>query len=615
MASAGPLHAETVWLEAEDAKETNMPKAAENPATISGGQWLQGSVANGLYAQYDVTVKEGGRYDFLARRYWLHGAFQWRFDNDPWVAVDNLHQWILNSTPKAAKAGEATWSDLGYVTLTPGPHTLRIELLANSKYQFNKVFGFDCFALTNDGFMPKDISRDGGPRRTFGPVDESRYGKNLPRTMSLLESSSPAWHTRISILFYGQSIIANSAIDLELRKFLLAKFPNASLQITKLAIGGYQAPILRKTAWQDLYPKNPDLIVFHDYGGENGELEEIYRNIQSNMTAEVLTWTHHVDNFGTGIDQQRDASCIVLKQLADKYGWELADVRPQWKDYLLTTHVPIQSLLVDQIHLNPKGTALLRDFLTPHFRDNAGASQEWENHIRTLPLSAAQKEISYDATGWTVTPDGLRSSGTTPLKIKFSGNRLDLTPLPGGAGSAKILLDGQPPSHLPDTIAASRSTLAPGSWWPAISLVGLGKSRIAEKITMNFHDISPDGTSYAFDVTSSVSGDEGSGKSGADFMAKSGHFALAAGDIALASVKKITKKDLPAQFTAEWDMYSMSKDEWKAPPGLKPETDGRETIIRCWTDGPHEVEIIPNGDGPVALKSVTLFSPHGFTAN
>ncbi len=231
--------------------------------------------------------------------------------------VDNQHQWILSSDPKASKQGEATWTDLGYTTLTPGAHTLRIELLANSKYPFNKVYGFDCFALTNDGFMPQGISRDGGPRRPHGPVDESAYGRNLPRTMSLLESSSPSWHPRISVLFYGQSIIANSAIDLELRKFLLSKFPNASLQIRKTAIGGYQAPILRKTAWQDLYSQNPDLIVFHDYGGETGELEEIYRNIKANTTAEVLTWTHHIDNFGTGIDNQREgprASCCGNSQ-------------------------------------------------------------------------------------------------------------------------------------------------------------------------------------------------------------------------------------------------------------------------------------------------------------
>jgi len=609
-----PLSAETVWWEAEAATETNMPKQAENPATISGGQWLQGKVADGLYAQYAVTVKDGGRYDFQARRFWLHGAFRWHFDQGDWVTVDTLHQSILNDMPKAAKVGNATWVDLGYVTLTPGTHMLRIELVTNTKYQFNSLFGFDCFVLSNDGFMPQGISREGGPRQPPVQIDEAAFGKFLPRTMALLESSNATHHTRVSILFYGQSIIANSAIDQEILKYLHGKYPFADIKIKKLAIGGYQAPMLRKTAWQDLYPQNPDLLVFHDYGGESGELEEIYRNIKANMTTEVLTWTHHVDNFGVGIDQQREASCIVLKTLAAKYGWELADVRTQWKEYLKTSHVPIGSLLVDQIHLNPKGTALLRDFLVPHFRVNPDASQDWKNHARTLPLNAPQKEITFDATGWTASPDGLRSTGTKPLQVKFFGNRVDLTALCDGTGSAKLLLDGQTPSSQADTLAASRSTLAPGAWWPAITLVGLGRNRIAEKITMNFHDVAPDGSSFAFDVTGSVSGAEGSGKSGADFTAKSGHFTIAAGDIALNTVKKITKKDLPAQFAVEWEIYSMSRDDWKASAGLKPETDSQATIIRCWTDGPHELEIVPNGDGPLALKELTVFSPRGTSA-
>jgi len=609
--TASPMatRAETVWFEAESATDTNMPKVAEDPATISGGQWLQGKIGPGLYAQYTVTVKEGGRYDFLPRRFWQHGAFRWHFDDGAWVTVDSPHQFLIESMPKAAKEGDADWEDLGYVTLTPGTHTLRIEMLTDTKYAFNTTYGFDCFVLTNDGFAPKGISRDGGPHRATGPLDETAYGKFLPRTMALLESSNANFHTRVSILFYGQSIIANTAIDAELLKFLKAKYPYADIKIKKLAIGGYQAPTLRKTSWQDLFPQNPDLVVFHDYGGENGELEEIYRNIQSNMTTEVLTWTHHVDNYGAGIDQQREASSIVLRNLAAKYHWELADVRPQWMDYLMTTHVNIADLLVDQIHPNVKGTALLASFLTPHFRDNAEASKDWQQHVRTLALNTPQKDVTYDNSGWAASVDGLISSGTKPLVVKFFGNRVDLTALPGGTGSAKILLDGQTPSTIVDTLAASRSTIAPGAWWPTITLVGLGKNRVAEKITMNFHDVTPDGSSFAFDVSGSVTGDEGSGKSGTDFTAKSGHFTISAGDLALNTVKKVTKKDLPAQFTVEWDMISMSQDTWKAPLGLKPETDFQQTAIRCWTDGPHELQVIPNGDGPIALKNIMIFSP------
>lgn len=607
-----PTRAETVWQEAETATATNMPIQSEDPATISGGQWLYGKVSDGLYASYTITVKDGGRYSFLARRYWLHGAFRWRFDEGDWVTVQGLHQTVLDTTQKASKAGDATWVDLGYVTLTPGAHTLRIELVTQTTYAFNKVFGFDCFVLSNDGFSPKGISRDGGPRLPPVKVDETDFGKFLPRTMALLESSTPDHHTPVSILFYGQSIIANSTIDQELLKFLHTKYPYADIKIKKKAIGGYQAPILQKTAWQDLYTENPDLLVFHDYGGENGELEGIYQNIRKNMTTEVLTWTHHVDNIGTGVDQQRDASSIVLKRLAAQYGFELADVRTLWKEYLKTTHLDPADLLVDKIiHLNPKGTALLRDFLVPHFRVDSNAPQDWKTHVCTVALATPPKGITFDAAFWTASGDGLHSSGTKPLRISFFGNRVDLTALPGSTGSAKILLDGQVPSTLPDTLAASRSNIAPLSWWPAISLVSLGKNPVAETITMNFHDVAPDGSSFAFDVSGSVSGNEGSGKSDTDFVAKSGYFTIKAGDIALNTVKKILKKDLPAKFTIAWDIHSMSRDQWKSPGPLPPGAVPQQTVIRCWTDGPHTLEIVPNGDGAIGLKELTVFSPTG----
>ncbi len=603
------LHAETIWWEAEAAKDTNMPVKAGDPTLISGGQWLDGEVKEGLYADYNVNVAQGGHFTFLARRLWLHGAFRWRFDDGAWVNVEGLNQDIVDQV--TTKEGPACWIDLGYVTLKPGPHTLRIELVTQTTYQFNHLFAFDCFVLSNEGFAPLGINPAGGPHRPEIKINEADFGKFLPRTMALLESSGPDHHTPLHILFYGQSIIANSAIDQEILKYLHGKYPYADIKIKKVAIGGYEAPRLRKTAWQDLYPENPDLLVFHDYGGENGELEEIYRGIRSNLTTEVLTWTHHVDNFGSGIDKQRDASSIILRSLAAKYGFELADVRVLWKDYLKETHLPRTDFLIDKmIHLNPKGTDLLASFLLPHFRVNPDASTDWKKHITTIPLSASAKEVTFDPGAWTTSSQGVVSSGTAPLKIELFGNRVDLTGV-SGTGSAKILLDGQTPSTEPDTLAASRSDKAPGSWWPAISLVQLGKNTIVEKYTLNFHGVKPDGSSYAFTVQGSVSGDEGAGTSGVDFVSKSGRISIKAEDIALSTVKKTLKKDLPAQFTINFEVHSMSEDLWKSPGALPPGTVSQRTVIRCWTDGPHTLEIIPNNDGPVGFSELTIFSPLG----
>ena len=236
------LRAETVWWEAEGTDETSMTTAGpyspadEDADKISGGEWLNGRVDDGLYAAYAVTVKEGGRYAFYVRRFWLHGAFRWRFDDAPWVTVDEKVQTVLDQA-KTSK-GPATWVDLGYVTLQPGQHKLRIEVLSDSSYPFNKVFAFDCFALSNDGFVPQGTSREGGPRNAATKETEEDKGRFLARTMTLLESATPEHRTPVSIFFYGQSIVQNCNIDQSLVKFLREKYPNARITYKNRAIGG-----------------------------------------------------------------------------------------------------------------------------------------------------------------------------------------------------------------------------------------------------------------------------------------------------------------------------------------------------------------------------------------
>ena len=59
------------------------------------------------------------------------------------------------------------------------------------------------------------------------------------------------------------------------------------------------ADTLKYTAETDLYPADPDLVIFHDYKGNPGpkadaDIESIYAAVRSRTTAEVLTLTHHL---------------------------------------------------------------------------------------------------------------------------------------------------------------------------------------------------------------------------------------------------------------------------------------------------------------------------------
>lgn len=445
------------------------------------------------------------------------------------------------------------------------------------------------------------------------PLGAESPGLYLPRTMALLESSSPGHRTPVRMLFYGQSITAQGYADRAIMKLVRERYPNASVTFTNPAIGGYQAPVLRHTAWQDMYNQNPDLVVFHVYGGQDGELEEIFQGIRKNLTAEVLVWTHHVDSTPDETNGMREKTSELIEALAAKYGFEVADARTLWKETLMREKISPRDLTVDFIHLNDRGGALLGEAVVARFQDNPSASGDWKRRVHTISLDGPREGVSFPAGSWKYTPEGVVASGREPLRLAFTGNRVDVIGLAGG-GSARILLDGRTPSTLRDTLAAGRSSKVPGAWWPAVTRVSLGESPVVESYTMRFHDVAPDGSGYLFDVTGSVSGPVGNGGAGQPFAAASGRFSLDRGDLALAGVRKTTGKDLPAEFTVEWPVFSMSRDLWKSPATLSLGEVPQETVVRCWTDGPHVLEIVPEGDGPLGLREIMVFSPSGYAA-
>lgn len=141
-----------VWWEAETPTATNFLPVERNPfapaddteaAGLSAGQWIgvEGDRDETLFLEYAVTVPAGADYYFYTRKFWKHGPFRWRWDDQPWTAVTRS-VYLLDATP-IRQFVVANWVSLGRVALTPGVHTLRLELT-----QTDGPAAFDCFALT-----------------------------------------------------------------------------------------------------------------------------------------------------------------------------------------------------------------------------------------------------------------------------------------------------------------------------------------------------------------------------------------------------------------------------------------------------------------------------------
>jgi len=171
-----------LWIEAEDAVRTGMstegpfsPATDEEANMLSGGKWLNAeNYAEKLtnsYAEYEIDIPSDGAFKLIVRRFWEHGPFRWRFDVGEWheVAED---PGALQSQ-QMQKYIALNWINAGSAELTAGKHTLRIEMLYRDGLRNQTAFGFDCFVLTPDFFVPNGKYR---PNQPIGLIDEGLWG-------------------------------------------------------------------------------------------------------------------------------------------------------------------------------------------------------------------------------------------------------------------------------------------------------------------------------------------------------------------------------------------------------------------------------------------------------
>ncbi|MEQ7005841.1 hypothetical protein ABN028_06520 [Actinopolymorpha sp. B17G11] len=165
-----------VWWEGEAPAETNFPAQTEFSPTeeekhlLSGGDWLSNAGTRGAddpeaYARYDVDVPDDADYHLWVRKFWHHGPFRWRFDDDGWRVVDDSFG-LADSTYIRRFLG-ADWVHAGKVRLAAGSRSFELRLLAGPGEALTS--SFDAFLLTPGLFVPRGKFRPGEYGRVANP--------------------------------------------------------------------------------------------------------------------------------------------------------------------------------------------------------------------------------------------------------------------------------------------------------------------------------------------------------------------------------------------------------------------------------------------------------------
>jgi hypothetical protein len=438
--------------------------------------------------------------------------------------------------------------------------------------------GIFCVGLLGNGILLAAASYPGPP--PWQPDPEQR--EHLRRSLTLLNSRTPADRKTVRVLFYGQSI-TQQAWWKEVEHYLRATYTNADLVVENRAIGGHASQLLVKTAEADLYPFQPDLLIFHVYGSHL-EYENTIRRIREQTCADILLQTDHITS-DASLKEETDSTKLTPKEwdpwmnhvflpaTASKYGACRADIHELWKGYLKAHNLKAADLLRDGVHLNAQGEWLMADLLKTYLAPlppKAGYDPSNEPRVRTVPLQPAPDQES--------------------LRLEFNGTRADLLFKSDAKGAILVRVDGNPPSAIPELYGFTRVSAFPMSDWPVLLKVNTSSPLVAEDWSLKIDQESPDGKLCHFSLIGSITGEEGEGFSTNRFVSKSGRVVIEPDDWNVAYGVTVFKRPLPENYTATWRAILRGADT-ATPPATSPGAEACVTVAQGLSAGRHVLEL------------------------
>ncbi len=412
------------------------------------------------------------------------------------------------------------------------------------------------------------------------PEPEQR--EHLRRSLTLLSSSTPGDRKTVRVLFYGQSITQQDWWK-EMERYLRCTYTNANLIVENRAIGGHSSQLLVKTAEADLYPFQPDLLIFHVYGSHI-EYENIIRQVRERTCADILLQTDHI-TADASLTEETDSAKLTPKQwdpwmnhvflpaTAAKYSACRADIHELWKAYLKANQLRAADLLRDGVHLNAHGEWLMVELL--------------KAYLAPLPAKSGYDPLN-EARVRTVMP--WPTAGQQSLRLEFTGTRADLVFKPNAKGTLQVLIDGKVPSSIPELYGFTRVSAFPMSDWPLLLRVGTASPLVAEDWSLKIQQASADGKVCHFALRGSITGEDGEGYSTNQFVSSSRRIVIEPGDWNIAYSVAVFKRSLPETHTATWRAVLRGADT-VVPGATAPGVEDCITVAQGLPLGHHVFEV------------------------
>ncbi len=157
--------AETIWVEAEKPAKSTMNRHPWydqiKKEQLSGGDWISNFADKKPgEAEYPVTAKQGGKFEFWVRANPTATKLSFRLNDADWQAIE----FEKNARDAANIAGDGkldlrfiAWVKIGNVELKRGANSIRFRMHSDN----NNHGGLDCFVLSTEPFTPRGILKPG----------------------------------------------------------------------------------------------------------------------------------------------------------------------------------------------------------------------------------------------------------------------------------------------------------------------------------------------------------------------------------------------------------------------------------------------------------------------
>lgn len=455
-------------------------------------------------------------------------------------------------------------------------------------------------------FSPTEVLAQTTSGQPIYPAPElpepSNLGLNLARSMKLLSQSTKQKRNTVRVLFYGQSITRDDWWK-EVETDLKHRFHDADIITKNLAIGGFPAQRLVFTVERDLLSFYPDLIIFHVYG-DHYKYQEIIHKMRSLTPADIAIQTDH---FEAQTDPEKPdenwskfMNELFLPRMAEKYQCELIDVRSSWRQYLLENNYHPSQLLRDSIHLNDQGNFLMAELVENYLRANPKAKDPWPERVKTYKIN---QDVYYENGKFT---------------LEFIGNRVEAIPSPSGEAKAKILIDGKPPSEIPELYIFTRPNYTPKVDWPwdvsAPFRINWKKMPIEEDWKITILNVEPqesaesEALNFTFKLTGTKTGMDGVGSNQEVFISDSGRVVILPEHWWLKTAKGKSSPIQPG-YELKFRSQLLGTDIYQKPKFRGFDRESTVILAQGLKNGQHTLEIIPLEPGKVPINAIRIYNP------